>query len=158
MENIKNFNLSNSEDSLNSSELFIVQKYLTPSFFILTFNNTQAIFRHSNLMSGIFVAGYVFVFILGLLGNIFVIFVVVRFRQMRTITNFFITNLAFADILVILFCVLATLTSNIVSRKYNYTESVYFNFIFRLTFEVQLHKIYFTHFYSKPSLKTNEIY
>lgn len=120
MENINDFNLSNSKDSLNPSELSILQKDLTPSYFILTLNNTQAIFRHSNLMSGIFVAGYVFVFILGLLGNIFVISVVIRFRQMRTITNFFITNLAFADILVILFCIPATLTSNIVTRKYNY--------------------------------------
>lgn len=132
MENINDFNLSNSKDSLNSSEQFILQKDLTPSFFILTFNNTQAIFRHSNLMSGIFVAGYIFVFILGLLGNVFVIFVVIRFRQMRTITNFFITNLAFADILVIVFCIPATLTSNIVTRKYNYfTNLVYFNWVFR---------------------------
>lgn len=132
MENINDFNLWNSKDSLNSSEPFILQKDLTPSFLILTFNNTQAIFRHSNLMSGIFVAGYVFVFILGLLGNVFVIFAVIRFRQMRTITNFFITNLAFADILVTLFCILATLISNIVTHKYFYfTNLVYFNWVFR---------------------------
>lgn len=120
MENIHDFNLTNSKDSLNSSELSTLHKDLTPSYFILTLNNTQAFFRHSNLMSGIYVAGYVFVFILGLLGNIFVISVVIRFRQMRTITNIFITNLAIADILVILFCIPATLASNIVTRKYNY--------------------------------------
>ncbi len=82
----------------------------------------------------------VFVFILGLIGNCLVVAVVFRVPQMRTVTNYFIVinknwlswkpllisflfatelkvNLAIADILVVLFCLPATLLSNIFVRK-----------------------------------------
>ncbi|CAG9766133.1 unnamed protein product [Ceutorhynchus assimilis] len=44
------------------------------------------------------------VFVLGLLGNILVCVAVYRNHSMRTVTNYFIVNLAVADALVILFC------------------------------------------------------
>lgn len=43
-------------------------------------------------------------FIIGLVGNFLVTFVVVRNPTMRTITNIFLVNLAVADFLVILLC------------------------------------------------------
>lgn len=58
------------------------------------------------------------VFVVGLIGNSFVIAVVLRSPRMRTVTNYFIVNLAIADILVIVFCLPATLMSNIFVRKY----------------------------------------
>lgn len=61
---------------------------------------------------------YFIVFIVGLIGNSFVIAVVFRAPRMRTVTNYFIVNLALADILVIVFCLPATLMSNIFVRKY----------------------------------------
>ncbi|XP_001601972.2 prolactin-releasing peptide receptor isoform X1 [Nasonia vitripennis] len=42
---------------------------------------------------------YVSIFLLGLFGNALVCFVVARNRQMQTVTNLFITNLALSDIL-----------------------------------------------------------
>lgn len=47
---------------------------------------------------------YLIIFIVGLLGNVLVVFVVAQNRAMQTVTNCFIANLALSDILL---CVLA---------------------------------------------------
>lgn len=75
-------------------------------------------YRHSPTMNIVFCIAYSIVFLVGLIGNSFVIAVVLRAPRMRTVTNFFIVNLAIADILVIVFCLPATLLSNIFVRKY----------------------------------------
>lgn len=46
----------------------------------------------------------VVIFILGLVGNIMVILVVIKVRDMRTTTNYFLVNLSVADLLVLLIC------------------------------------------------------
>lgn len=76
------------------------------------------LYRHSLAMTIVYCIAYVIVFLVGLVGNSFVIAVVLRMRNMRTVTNYFIVNLAIADILVIVFCLPATLMSNIFVRKY----------------------------------------
>ncbi|CAL8142351.1 unnamed protein product [Orchesella dallaii] len=58
---------------------------------------------------------YGLVFIIGMVGNLFVLAVVFRTPRMRTPTNFFISNLAVADLLVVIFCLPATLNANIFS-------------------------------------------
>lgn len=77
-------------------------------------------FRHSITMTVLLCVAYLIVFIVGLIGNSFVIAVVFRAPRMRTVTNYFIVNLALADILVICFCLPATLMSNIYVRKYKF--------------------------------------
>lgn len=77
-------------------------------------------YRHSEILTVVYCVAYVTVFIVGLIGNSFVIAVVLRSPRMRTVTNYFIVNLAAADILVIVFCLPATLMSNIFVRKYNF--------------------------------------
>lgn len=79
---------------------------------------TDRLYRHSMAMSAVYCVAYVIVFVVGLIGNSFVIAVVYRSPRMRTVTNFFIVNLAVADVLVIVFCLPATLMSNIFVRKY----------------------------------------
>ena len=74
--------------------------------------------RHSPGIIAIFCIAYSMVFFLGILGNSLVISVVIRSPRMRTVTNFFIVNLACADILVIIFCLPATLLGNIFVREY----------------------------------------
>jgi hypothetical protein len=78
-------------------------------------NATEPIpfYRHSLAMTAVYCFAYILVFAVGLVGNCFVIAVVYRSPRMRTVTNFFIVNLAVADILVIVFCLPATLLSNI---------------------------------------------
>ncbi|XP_063363490.1 prolactin-releasing peptide receptor-like [Cydia amplana] len=48
---------------------------------------------------------YTVIFVLGLLGNLLVCFVVIRNKAMQTVTNLFITNLALSDILLCIFAV-----------------------------------------------------
>nr|XP_029725219.1 neuropeptide FF receptor 2-like [Aedes albopictus] len=78
----------------------------------------ELFYRHSSTMTAVYCVAYFVVFIVGLIGNSFVIAVVFRAPRMRTVTNFFIVNLAVADVLVIVFCLPATLMSNIFVRKY----------------------------------------
>lgn len=78
-------------------------------------------YRHSMAMSAVYCVAYVVVFVVGLIGNSCVIAVVYRSPRMRTVTNFFIVNLAVADVLVIVFCLPATLMSNIFVREYQDT-------------------------------------
>lgn len=61
--------------------------------------------------------GYVCVFVFGVIGNCSVLIVVARLHRMKTVTNLFICNLAIADLLVLLFCLLPNLISNIFIRK-----------------------------------------
>lgn len=85
----------------------------------------ELFYRHSMPMTAIYCVAYLLVFAIGLVGNFFVIAVVFRSPRMRTVTNFFIVNLAVADILVIIFCLPATLMSNIFVRKSFTTICIY---------------------------------
>lgn len=78
----------------------------------------ELMYRHNGAMTAVYCVAYLLVFVVGLVGNCFVIAVVYRSPRMRTVTNFFIVNLAVADILVIVFCLPATLMSNIFVREY----------------------------------------
>lgn len=46
----------------------------------------------------------VFIFVVGTVGNILVIIIVIKIREMRTPTNLFLLNLSAADVLVLLVC------------------------------------------------------
>ncbi|XP_043514690.1 trissin receptor [Frieseomelitta varia] len=59
----------------------------------------------------IFITLYTIVFVFCFLGNLMVIFVVTFSRRLRSITNFFLANLAVADFCVGVFCVYQTLTN-----------------------------------------------
>lgn len=59
----------------------------------------------SNVMvQTVICAFYIIIFVLGIFGNVLVVYVVGRNRQMHTVTNLFIANLALSDVLL---CVLA---------------------------------------------------
>lgn len=73
--------------------------------------------RHSVPLSVVLVAVYVVVLMSGICGNTLVILVVITKPHMRTVTNIFITNLASADLLVMLFCVPGALVANLFQRK-----------------------------------------
>ncbi|CAK6445865.1 unnamed protein product [Pipistrellus nathusii] len=58
----------------------------------------------------ILILAYCFIILLGVIGNSLVIHVVIKFKSMQTVTNFFIANLAVADLLVNTLCLPFTLT------------------------------------------------
>ncbi|XP_033645433.1 trissin receptor-like [Asterias rubens] len=55
------------------------------------------------------ILSYSLTFFFGFLGNLLVIFVIARNRSMHTVTNFFLANLAVADLFVSLFCTIPKL-------------------------------------------------
>ncbi|XP_054635222.1 neuropeptide Y receptor type 2 [Dunckerocampus dactyliophorus] len=57
----------------------------------------------------VLILAYSAIIVLGVTGNSLVIYVVYRFRTLRTVTNFFIVNLAVADLLVNMLCLPFTL-------------------------------------------------
>lgn len=80
-------------------------------------NQGYGYFRHSLTVSVILTIAYSIVFIVGIIGNSVVVAIVCKSPRMRTVTNYFIANLALADILVLLFCLPATLVGNLFVRK-----------------------------------------
>ena len=66
----------------------------------------------------IYAVAYSIVFFLGIIGNSLVVAVVYRNPRMHTVTNYFIVNLAVADMLVSFFCLPLTLLNNIYSGKF----------------------------------------
>ncbi|OCT99675.1 neuropeptide Y receptor type 2 [Xenopus laevis] len=57
----------------------------------------------------VLILAYSSIIILGVLGNSLVIYVVIKFKTMRTVTNFFIVNLAVSDLMVNTLCLPFTL-------------------------------------------------
>ncbi|XP_055323888.1 neuropeptide SIFamide receptor-like [Sitodiplosis mosellana] len=103
---IGNFNVAIEDLNETNSQSYDNESYVSNREF-------ELLYRHSVTLTAVYCVAYVIVFIVGLIGNSFVIAVVLRSPRMRTVTNYFIVNLAVADILVIVFCLPATLMSNI---------------------------------------------
>lgn len=99
----------------NSSENFSQQE--EDSFYETYSWSADFMMRYSPAISSVYCIAYTIVFAMGIIGNSCVVAVVLRSPRMRTVTNYFIVNLALADILVLLFCLPATLLSNLFIRK-----------------------------------------
>jgi len=57
----------------------------------------------------------------GVVGNALIVWIVLCNPRMRNVTNYFIVNLAVADILVCVFCLPITLLSNLLSGNLLHT-------------------------------------
>ncbi|XP_037321428.1 orexin receptor type 2 [Pungitius pungitius] len=76
-------------------------------------------YLHPKQYEWVLIVAYIIVFFVSLIGNSLVCFAVGRNRHMRTVTNYFIVNLSFADVLVTIICLPASLVVDI-------TESWFF--------------------------------
>uniref|UniRef100_A0AAZ3S8I1 Neuropeptide FF receptor 1 n=1 Tax=Oncorhynchus tshawytscha TaxID=74940 RepID=A0AAZ3S8I1_ONCTS len=63
----------------------------------------------------VFIVSYLLIFLVCMVGNGVVCFIVLRSKNMRTVTNLFILNLAISDLLVGIFCMPTTLVDNIIT-------------------------------------------
>ncbi|RUS70227.1 hypothetical protein EGW08_022011 [Elysia chlorotica] len=66
-------------------------------------------YQHENPFIIFLIIVYIITFIIGFLGNMFVILVVLRHRHMRTLTNVFFLNLTIGDFMVTVICIPITL-------------------------------------------------
>lgn len=90
-------------------------------------------YLHQPSTATIFIVSYLLIFLVCMVGNGVVCFIVLRSKNMRTVTNLFILNLAVSDLLVGIFCMPTTLLDNIITG-----EQLCFLFIF-LTKKKPLH-------------------
>ncbi|MBN3286708.1 OX2R protein, partial [Polyodon spathula] len=70
-------------------------------------------YLHPKQYEWVLIAGYIIVFIVSLVGNTLVCTAVWKNHHMRTVTNYFIVNLSFADVLVTITCLPASLVVDI---------------------------------------------
>lgn len=73
---------------------------------------------HSAGMAVSYILSYLLVLLLCVVGNGLVCLVVIRNRNMRSVTNLFILNLAISDLLVGVFCVPTTLIDSLISGRW----------------------------------------
>lgn len=97
---------------------------LTPQSNDTSFSHDLVDIRQPLFMIIIYSIAYGVIFLFALFGNIAVVVVVSRTRQLQSLTNFFIVNLAVADILVALLCTPITLLQSLYTGKYNTTLSI----------------------------------
>ncbi|NXL67824.1 NPFF2 protein, partial [Chordeiles acutipennis] len=81
-------------------------------------------YLHQPSVAAVFIVSYLLIFLLCMVGNGVVCFIVLRSKHMRTVTNFFILNLAVSDLLVGIFCMPTTLLDNITAGRLVHTGLV----------------------------------
>ncbi|KAK7895871.1 hypothetical protein WMY93_021196 [Mugilogobius chulae] len=72
-------------------------------------------YLHKTSIAAVFTISYLFIFLICMVGNGIVCFIVLRSKNMRSVTNLFILNLAISDLLVGIFCMPTTLVDNIIT-------------------------------------------
>nr|XP_012315588.1 neuropeptide FF receptor 1 isoform X1 [Aotus nancymaae] len=72
-------------------------------------------YQHTSPVAAMFIVAYALIFLLCMVGNALVCFIVLKNRHMRTVTNMFILNLAVSDLLVGIFCMPTTLVDNLIT-------------------------------------------
>ena len=92
----------------------------------------QAQKNESKLLNLIFIVIYIVIFVVGFISNFLVIYFVLVYKRMQTMTNKILTNLAVADLLVVLICVPVT-----IGRLYKPHEYIFGEFICKCSSFIQ---------------------
>lgn len=108
MSSIVNFS-SSGNFTVFDSDLMVLN--ITPTYQVFLNTSVQSVPTSGNFQFQI--PFYMLILMLSIIGNLLVITTLTQNRRMRTITNVFLLNLAFADILVGVLCVPFTLVGTI---------------------------------------------
>lgn len=81
-------------------------------------------YLHKLPAAAVFTISYLLIFLVCMVGNGVVCFIVMRSKNMRTVTNLFILNLAISDLLVGIFCMPITLVDNIITGQNTHTLAI----------------------------------
>lgn len=103
---------SSQNDSANSDSDSTPRMYTVPNVTYVDF------YLHKPSVAAIFIASYLLIFLMCMVGNGMVCFIILRSKNMRTVTNLFILNLAISDLLVGIFCMPTTLVDNIITGQW----------------------------------------
>lgn len=106
--------------SSDPSNLFVLQE--NPS----NYQNITYVdfYLHKPPVAAVFTISYLLIFLVCMVGNGVVCFIVMRSKNMRTVTNLFILNLAISDLLVGIFCMPTTLLDNIITGQKMHSLSI----------------------------------
>lgn len=99
---------------VNESSLVVWN--VTPTYEVYVVNTSERPINQTTTASGNFqfqIPFYMLILMLSIVGNLLVITTLIQNRRMRTITNVFLLNLAFSDILLGVLCVPFTLVGTI---------------------------------------------
>ena len=125
-DNRTNANCSNTYCVSDEQYLDMIRDYIRPSAFewcrpidsdVVAVDAVRAELSYRKF-EWCLIAFYVVVFAVGLVGNALVCFVVWNDRQLRTVTNLFIVNLALADLVIIVVCLPPTVLGDVTETWY----------------------------------------
>ena len=121
--NVTNYDSSgayypNDGDGGKSTAINFTEDYTAGGLASVTgYNKPWALLKQPTHMVVLLTLAYVIVLILGVVNNSLVVSVIYRNLQLRTVTNYFIANLAVADIFVCILVLPITLLTNILNGK-----------------------------------------
>ncbi|KAK3100243.1 hypothetical protein FSP39_016884 [Pinctada imbricata] len=101
--------------------------FLPPQFNDIVQEMRDQVYGYRKPLTMVLIFLYVVVFVLGIMGNVFVIMTVLKYKRMRTLTNMYLVNLAIGDLLVLIFCIPITL------GNYIYTDFIFGTFLCKFT-------------------------
>lgn len=103
----------------NLTQLYDSWTFYNSSESVLPRNNITYVgfYLHQPSTAAIFIVSYLLIFVVCMVGNGVVCFIVLRSKNMWTVTNLFILNLAVSDLLVGIFCMPTTLLDNIITGE-----------------------------------------
>ena len=129
-------NMSLSEDDFNATNC--TNDYCVPDAEYL---DMMVDYMFPTTSEWVFIALHAVVFVAGLVGNALVCVAVYRNHTMRTVTNYFIVNLAVADFLVILLCLPPTVIWDVTETWFMGTALCKIVLYFQVSlFSVTLHR------------------
>ena len=69
-----------------------------------SYNNSNIVSAHYKIMTALYIALPLLLATVGIVGNSTVIYIIIRHRDMQTVTNYFLANLAATDVVILTLC------------------------------------------------------